>query len=212
MLRTNASILGFLFEARQMGEAPDDTIGRINHALEAKAGRFEALHLDIEDGSFVPYTSFTPAMTHGIRFRGRREAHLMVLDYKRHIRDFFAEADTFIVHQEALSDDFPDTAASLRKVGKSVGIAISPETGVSVIRHLDVMDVVLVMSVNPGMPGQAFIEDSLRKIRELAGLREEHKYRYAIEVDGGIDDKIASRCGDAGADAVVMGSHLFGSM
>lgn len=210
MLHVNASILGFLFGARESGEEPAVTIERINHALAAKAGGFEALHLDIEDGGFVPYTSFTPAMVREIRFRGRREAHLMVADYKRYIDDFFEDADAFIVHQEALGDDFQETADLVRKGKKSMGIAISPGTGVGEIRHLDAIDTVLVMSVNPGMPGQPFMERSLSKIRRLGELRGKHGYGYTIEVDGGIDAAAASRCALAGADTVVMGSHLFG--
>jgi ribulose-phosphate 3-epimerase len=139
----------------------------------------------------------------------KAEVHFMVIDYDAYIKEYFNLAEMFIVHNEVIKSTFPKTIEFLKKNKKFIGISINPETSVDEIKYLDKIDLVLVMSVHPGLPGQTFIEHSIRKIRKLNELREKHKYHYKIEVDGGIDDSIAKDCADAGADIVVMGSHLF---
>jgi ribulose-phosphate 3-epimerase len=209
MVRVSASILGFLFKAKALKESDNVMIDKINNALKNKSDKFQILHLDIEDGVFVKYNSFTPQMVHKIKCAQKKEAHLMVVDYKKYLKDFFILADMFIIHNEVLKSDFPTTIEFLHKNKKFVGISINPDTAVEHVKHLDKIDLVLVMSVHPGLPGQKFIEHSINKIKKLNELREKHKYHYLIEVDGGIDNIIAEKCSDAGADIVVMGSHLF---
>jgi ribulose-phosphate 3-epimerase len=209
MVRVSASILSFLFEAKARKFSNSVMIANINKALQEKKDEYDILHLDIEDGKFVDYKSFTTTQIRKIKPLCKVEAHLMVLDYKKYIKDYFHLADMFIIHNEILKRDFLKTAAFLKKNKKFVGISINPETSVDEIKYLSKVDLVLVMSVNPGLPGQKFIEYSLRKIRKLHELRKKHKYHYSIEVDGGINDAIAKKCSENGADIVVIGSHLF---
>ncbi|MGV8172099.1 MAG: ribulose-phosphate 3-epimerase [Candidatus Woesearchaeota archaeon] len=209
MVRVSASILGFLFESISKKESDNVMIERINKALHEKRDKFNILHLDIEDGQFVNYKSFTPAQIRKIKSPHKTEAHFMVLDYEYYIKEYFYLTEMFIIHNEVIKSTFHKTIEYLKKNKKFVGISISPETSIDEIKYLDKIDMVLVMSVHPGLPGQKFIENSLRKIRKLSELRSKHKYHYQIEVDGGIDDVIAQKCADQGADIVVMGSHLF---
>jgi len=209
MVRVSASILGFLFEAKARKVTDDVMIEHINKALHEKKHLYDILHLDIEDGKFVNHKSFTPAQIRKIKSTYKSEAHFMVVDYDNYIADFYGLADMFIVHNEVIKSDFQSTIDYLHKNKKFVGISINPDTSVDSIRYLDKIDLVLVMSVHPGLPGQKFIEHSLRKIRKLDELRTKHKYHYKIEVDGGIDNSIAKQCEKEGADIVVMGSHLF---
>lgn len=211
MVRVSASILGFLFEARHNNISSDAMLDNINKALLLKKDKFSILHLDIEDGKFVSHKSFTPAQIRKIKSSCKTEAHFMVLDYNAYIKEYFNLTDMFIVHNEILKRDFLKTIEFLKKNKKFVGISINPDTKVNEIKYLNKIDSVLVMSVVPGLPGQKFMEHSLRKIRKLKEIREKNKYHYIIEVDGGIDDVIAKKCSEAGADIVVMGSYLFKS-
>jgi ribulose-phosphate 3-epimerase len=209
MVRVSASILGFLFEARAKKISDEVMIAQINKALHEKKEHYDILHLDIEDGQFVAHKSFTPAQIRKIKSPYKAEAHFMVLDYDAYIKEYFHMADMFIVHNEVLKSSFPKTIEFLKRNKKFIGISINPDTSVDEIKYLDKVDLVLVMSVHPGLPGQKFIEHSLRKIKKLDELRKKHKYHYKIEVDGGIDNSIAKQCEKNGADIVVMGSHLF---
>jgi ribulose-phosphate 3-epimerase len=209
MVRVSASILGFLFEAKARKQTDSVMIANITKALNDKKDEYNILHLDIEDGKFVDYKSFTPAQIRKIKPLCKVEAHLMVLDYKKYIKDYFHLADMFIIHNEIMKKDFLKTVTFLKKNKKFVGISVNPETSIDEIKFLDKVDLILVMSVNPGLPGQKFIEHSLHKIRKLKELRKKHKYHYSIEVDGGINDAIAQKCVKEGADIVVMGSNLF---
>jgi len=209
MVRVSASILGFLFEAKARKFSDDVMIEHINKALHERKDRFDILHLDIEDGLFVDYKSFTPSQIRKINSPRKTEAHLMVIDYELYIKEYFHLTDMFIIHNEILKNSFPKTIEFLKKNKKFVGISINPDTPVDSIKYLDKIDLVLVMSVHPGLPGQKFIEHSLRKIRKLDELRKKHKYHYQIEVDGGIDREITAKCEKEGADIVVMGSYMF---
>ena len=178
MVRVSASILSFLFEAKAQGLTESVMIDNINKALNGNKQRFQILHLDIEDGQFVNYKSFTPAQVRKITSPCKTEAHFMVLDYDKYIKEYFHLTDMFIIHNEVLKSSFPKTIELLKKNKKFVGISINPETSVDEIKYLDKIDLVLVMSVHPGLPGQTFIEHSLRKIRKLDELRKKHKYHY----------------------------------
>jgi len=209
MVRVSASILGFLFEAKARKVSDEVMIEHINKALHEKKDRFDILHLDIEDGEFVDYKSFTPSQIRKIKSPYKTEAHFMVVNYELYIKEYFHLTDMFIIHNEVIKNSFAKTIEFLKKNKKFVGISINPDTPVDEIKYLDKIDLVLVMSVHPGLPGQKFIEHSLRKIRKLDELRKKYKYHYKIEVDGGIDNAIAQKCEKEGADIVVIGSHLF---
>jgi ribulose-phosphate 3-epimerase len=139
----------------------------------------------------------------------KREAHLMVVNYDKYIKDYFNCADMFIIHNEVLKRTFPKTIEHLKKNKKFVGIAINPETHIDEIKYLDKIDLILVMSVHPGMPGQEFLEHSLHKVKKLHELRKKHNYKYTIEIDGGVNATNSKKCIDAGADILVQGSYLF---
>ena len=209
MARISASILSFLFHSRQKKESDAMMIENINKALKDKRDKFDILHFDIEDGGFVGYKSFSVLQVSKIKCSQKKEAHLMVIDYKAYIKDYYHYADMFIVHNEVIKSDFEKTIEFLKKNKKFIGISINQETPVDSIKYLDKIDAVLVMSVHPGLPGQKFIDHSINKIKKLNDLREKNKYHYLIEVDGGINDAIGKKCSDAGADILVMGSHLF---
>jgi len=209
MVRISASILGFFFEAKAKKLPESVMIDNINRALREKKDNFDILHLDFEDGRFVEYKSFTPSQIMKIKSPHKAEAHLMVVDYDSYIKEYFNVADMFIVHNEVIKSTFPKTIEFVKKNKKFIGISINIDTSVDEIKYLDKIDLVLVMSIHNGLPGQKFIDHALRKIRKLDELRNKKGYHYKIEVDGGIDASVAKKCSEAGADIVVMGSHMF---
>lgn len=168
------------------------------------------LHLDVMDGTFVPNISFGPKIISDIRKAVGLflDVHLMVQD-PDHLIPAFAKAGAscITVHQEAC----PDIMATLRLIkslGVQCGVSLKPPTPVSAIEDiLDEVDQVLVMSVEPGFGGQAFMESSVEKVKELAGLR--HGRRYLINIDGGIGEDNIDLLKKAGVDAVVTGSSFF---
>jgi ribulose-phosphate 3-epimerase len=184
-------------------------ISRINKALKEKEKDFDILHLDIEDGKFVKYKSFRASELRKIKSIHKKEAHLMVVNYKRYIADLFPIVQMFIFHEEVLKRDFSKTIDFIKKNKKFVGISISPDTHIDEIRYLDRIDLILVMSVYPGLPRQRFIEQTLWKIRKLKELRRKNKWKFAIEVDGGIHKDNMQKITNAGADILVMGSGFF---
>ncbi|HYD03822.1 MAG TPA: ribulose-phosphate 3-epimerase [Alphaproteobacteria bacterium] len=209
MARISASILSFLFNARLNKIRDSEMINHINSALHDKKSKYQILHIDIEDGKFVSHKAFTPAQLLKINSPHKAEAHLMVVNYDKYIRDYFHSASMFIVHNEVIKRNFPKTIEFLRKNKKFIGIAINPETHIDEIKYIDKVDLILVMSVHPGLPGQEFLEHSLNKVKKLQELRKKHKYKYLIEIDGGVNNTNAKKCIDAGADILVMGSYLF---
>lgn len=168
----------------------------------------ELLHLDVMDGCFVPNISFGTPVVSSLRRRTDLyfDTHLMIERPTRYLDDFAeAGADRITVHAEASAD--PDAIITrARGLGVDVGIAINPDTRVSEVKPLlDRVDVVLVMGVEPGFTGQEFIEGTVEKIAHLNELT-----ATEIEVDGGINRTTGSRCVEAGADTLVIGSSLFG--
>lgn len=209
MARVSVSILSFYFEAKKNKLSNDKLIDNINSALKERNKDFDILHLDIGDGSFIKSKTFTPALIRKIKCDKKKEAHLMVLNYKKYIKDYFHLADTFIMHNEVLKHDFQKTIDFLKKKKKLVGISINPDTHTEDIKYIDQLNLVLVMSVYPGLPGQKFIEHSIRKIRKLNDLRRKKKLNFSIAVDGGVNNKNMKRCIEAGADILVMGTGFF---
>lgn len=209
MARISASILSFFFDAKRRKLSSTEMVENINSALRKRDKDFDILHLDIGDGSFIPSETFTPAMLRKINCAKKKEAHLMVVDYSKYIHDYFHIADMFIMHNEVLKQDFPKTIDFLKKNGKFIGISISPKERADSIKYLDKINLVLVMSVHPGLPGQEFLVHSLNKVKKLKELREKKHLSFSIAIDGGIDKDNMKRCIDAGADILVMGSGFF---
>jgi ribulose-phosphate 3-epimerase len=170
------------------------------------------LHLDIMDGHFVPNISFGPAFVKAARPYSKLffDVHLMCEKPEILFEPFVkAGADQMIVHVE-LGDRVTQLLWKIKSLGKKAGLAVNPPTGISaVLPHLDKIDSLLIMTVNPGFGGQEFIYETLPKIQQALAWRTEKKLNYRIEVDGGINFQTAGECARAGADTFVSGSALF---
>ena len=171
------------------------------------------LHIDIMDGDFVPNISFGPMLYQGLRAQSKLvfDVHMMVTNPERYVDQVVkAGADVVTVHVEA-TPHIHRALQLIKAAGAKAGVVINPGTSVSAIEAvLGQVDQVLVMTVNPGFGGQAFIPATLDKVRQLADLRQKQGYSYLIEVDGGVNDKTATDCLAAGADILVAGSYVFG--
>ena len=171
------------------------------------------LHIDIMDGDFVPNISFGPMLYQGLRAQSKLvfDVHMMVTNPERYVDQVVkAGADVVTVHVEA-TPHIHRALQLIKAAGAKAGVVINPGTPVSAIEAvLGQVDQVLVMTVNPGFGGQAFIPATLDKVRQLADLRQKNGYNYLIEVDGGVNDKTAADCLAAGADILVAGSYVFG--
>ena len=171
------------------------------------------LHIDIMDGDFVPNISFGPMLYQGLRTQSKLvfDVHMMVTNPERYVDQVVkAGADVVTVHVEA-TPHIHRALQLIKAAGAKAGVVINPGTSVSAIEAvLGQVDQVLVMTVNPGFGGQAFIPATLDKVRQLADLRQKQGYDYLIEVDGGVNDKTAADCLAAGADILVAGSYVFG--
>ena len=170
------------------------------------------LHIDIMDGQFVPNISFGPMIISTLRpyFDLTFDVHLMIAHPEQYIEAVAqAGADIISVHVEA-SQHIHRLIQKIKDLGVQAGIVINPGTPVNQIEPvLAMVDLVLVMSVNPGFGGQQFIKASLDKIATLKELRQQHDYHYEIEVDGGINRETIQAVRQAGADVAVAGSYLF---
>ena len=171
------------------------------------------LHIDVMDGVFVPNISFGPMLYQGLRAQSKLvfDVHMMVTNPERYVDQVVkAGADVVTVHVEA-TPHIHRALQLIKAAGAKAGVVINPGTSVSAIEAvLGQVDQVLVMTVNPGFGGQAFIPATLDKVRQLADLRQKNGYNYLIEVDGGVNDKTAADCLAAGADILVAGSYVFG--
>jgi len=172
----------------------------------------EWLHLDIMDGHFVPNISFGPEVVRSIRPLTKMffDVHLMC-SRPQILLEPFAEAgaDELIIHVE-LGEQVPSLIWKIKQLGKKVGLAINPPTNIAEVQaHLEDVDLVLVMTVNPGFGGQEFIHETLPKIQQVEAWRRERQLRYRIEVDGGINFETVAECARAGADTFVAGTALF---
>ena len=173
------------------------------------------LHLDVMDNHFVPNLTFGPPVVKALRKVSPRlyfDAHLMI-DNPESTIDAFADAGVqhLTIHQEACADGAEWALKRIRNAGMRTGISIKPKTPVSAIEPLlDKVDMVLVMTVEPGFGGQAIIPSCLNKVRTLKCMRDRKRHNYLIQVDGGINADTVELAVAAGADVLVAGSAVFG--
>lgn len=172
----------------------------------------EYVHIDIMDGQFVPNISFGVDVVASMRKHSKLvfDCHLMVVNPERYV-DAFAQAgaDIMTIHAESTLH-IHGALQKIKAAGMKAGVVINPGTPVSAIESvLSLVDQVLIMTVNPGFGGQAFIPETLEKVAKVAQLRDEKGYDFDIEVDGGVDNKTIKACYDAGANVFVAGSYLF---
>ena len=170
------------------------------------------LHLDIMDGHFVPNISFGPEVVRAVRPLRKLffDVHLMCSRPEILLEPFAAAgADEIIIHVE-LGEQVAPLIWKIKSLGKKVGLAVNPPTAIAEVQpYLDQIDLLLVMTVNPGFGGQEFIHECLPKIQQADAWRRERKLSYRISVDGGINFQTAAECARAGADTFVSGTTLF---
>lgn len=172
------------------------------------------IHIDVMDGHFVPNLTFGPSVVTACKNETDLflDVHLMVEEPEKMINGFVkAGADGISVHAEA-TKNIHQVMQHIRSQNVRAGVVINPGTPVSFIEPvLSSVDMVLVMTVNPGFGGQAFIPETLKKIEELNQYRQDHNLEFLIQVDGGINDETIQLCHKAGTDVFVAGSNIFGA-
>ena len=172
------------------------------------------LHLDVMDGHFVPNITFGPPLISSIKKHSSLffDSHLMIEQPERYIKDFVdAGSDMITVHVET-TNHLHRLVQNIKDHGVKAGVALNPATPLDTVQYvLEYVDLILVMSVNPGFGGQSFIENSLEKIKHLAAWKRMGGHSYHIQVDGGITDENVQAIIGAGADVLVAGSYIFNS-
>lgn len=185
-----------------------------DQVAQATAGGASVVHVDIMDGHFVPNLTIGPPVVKSLRRATRLplDCHLMIENPDQYIADFAESgADWISVHQEACRH-LNRTLNLIKSHECLAGVVINPSTPVETLSEvLDIVDYVLVMSVNPGFGGQKFIPATLHKMRKLSEIRAAHGYSYRIEVDGGVALETVSEVVRAGAEILVAGNAVFGN-
>jgi len=172
------------------------------------------IHCDIMDGVFVPNISFGfPVVEYVKRFAEKPlDVHLMITEPDRYLTRFHDAGANILTVQYEACIHLQRTVTEIRRLGMKAGVAVNPHTPVSLLENtLPFIDMVLIMTVNPGFGGQSFINESYKKIRELRKMIDREGYNILIEVDGGIDTNNASELVEAGVNVLVAGNSVFSS-
>ena len=172
----------------------------------------DMIHVDVMDGHFVPNITIGPPVIKSLRKYTDLpfDVHLMISPVHKYIEDFSkAGSDIITIHPEA-TENVKDSIDLIKSLGKKVGLSLNPDTPIDKIeKYLDQIDLVLVMTVYPGFGGQKFISKVLNKIKNLKNIKDENKFRFDIEVDGGINFENNKLAIEAGANILVSGTTIF---
>ena len=183
-----------------------------NEIKKLEEGGADSIHVDVMDGHFVPNLTIGPPVIKNLRKYTKLpfDVHLMISPVHEYIENYAnAGADIITIHPEA-TGNLKESISLIKKFGKKVGVSLNPKTEIkTLIDEIDNIDLVLVMSVNPGFGGQKFMPEVLDKIRELKKIKDEGKYHFDIEVDGGINFSNSKMVLEAGADILVSGTTVF---
>ena len=185
-----------------------------NEIKRLENGGADMIHVDVMDGHFVPNLTIGPPVIKSLKKHSSIlfDVHLMISPVHKYIKAYAdAGADIITIHPEA-TDDINSSISLIKELDKKVGVSLNPETKVDIIiEHLDKIDLVLIMSVNPGFGGQKFMPEVLTKVEELKNLRAAKDLDFDIEIDGGINFKNSKMAIRAGANILVSGTTIFKS-
>ncbi|MBD1139385.1 ribulose-phosphate 3-epimerase [Pelagibacterales bacterium SAG-MED46] len=185
-----------------------------NEIKRLEEGGADMIHIDVMDGHFVPNLTIGPPVIKALRKQCslKFDVHLMISPVHKYIDSYAdAGADIITIHPEA-TDNLETSILKIKELKKKVGISLNPESKIELITDLlNQIDLVLIMSVNPGFGGQKFIPEVLNKVKDLKKIQEEEKLNFDIEIDGGINFDNCKSAIDAGANILVSGTTIFRS-
>ena len=185
-----------------------------NEIKRLEDGGADMIHVDVMDGHFVPNLTIGPPVIKSLKKHSSIlfDVHLMISPVHKYIESYSdAGADIITIHPEA-TDDLDSSILKIKELNKKVGVSLNPETKVDIILNvLDKIDLVLIMSVNPGFGGQKFMPEVLNKIKELKKIQKEKGLNFDIEIDGGINFENSKAAIEAGANILVSGTTIFKS-
>ena len=183
-----------------------------NEIKKLEEGGADLIHVDVMDGHFVPNLTIGPPVIKNLRKYTKLpfDVHLMISPVHDYIQNYAeAGADIITIHPEA-TNNLKNSINLIKKLGKKVGVSLNPKTEITtLISEIKNIDLILVMSVNPGFGGQKFMPEVLDKIKKLKNMKDENGYNYNIEVDGGINFSNSRIILEAGADILVSGTTIF---
>ncbi len=185
-----------------------------NEIRRLEEGGADMVHVDVMDGHFVPNLTIGPPVIKALKKQSSLpfDVHLMISPVHKYIQAYSdAGADIITIHPEA-TDNIASSISEIKKTNKKVGVSLNPETKIdTVIKHLKEIDLILIMSVNPGFGGQKFMPQVLTKIKELRKIEKENNLNFDIEIDGGINFENSKEAIEAGANILVSGTTIFKS-